>query len=796
MKSKILFIAAVLAFGFPSISARTIKVTNLTEYNYQVKNLVAGDTLMLANGVWKDAELVLKGLGEQNKPIYLTAETFGKVTLEGNSYLRLSGKYLHVSGLVFVNGSSPRSTVIEFRTSSTDYAYNSTLTNCVIDGYSKPEKDSADHWLGVWGKKNTIEYCYFGNKTNAGTTLVVWPNDANSTENEHLIYRNYFGLRPRLGVNGGETIRIGTSQFWRNSSRTIVDGNYFEHCNGEIEIISNKSTDNILVNNTFFECEGTLTLRHGNNALVSGNWFIGNGKPFTGGVRVINEGHKVINNYFYKLVGDDFRSATTIMNGIPDSPDNGYAQVKNVIIANNTYYLCDSPWGFSVGFGERNRTARPEGVLLLNNLIYSPTTAELIKKFDVIDGIKMDNNLLIGSKGVSSEEGTIAGEVKMANIKGVDVPLSSLKAKKLPFVKYDILGKTRDEAVIGAFQDAGENGKIELATSNTCGPAWYKPIVASESKNEKIVGKTTEVAAGIDNLTKAIKKAGNGDVLILSEGEYAITNKITIAKNLTIKSASDKVKPVIVLQSARESNSFFEISGTIEVVLDGIAFNGDSKAKYPAKYFIISNKDGAMNYKLKVNNCEIYDFKVATGAIFKAYKGTMADSIIISNSILRDSHRGISLGDEKDDIGKYNVENLIFDNSVFSEFEQYVVDFYRGGNDESTMGGTFKVDHCVFEKIGIDEKQTILKLTGIVNVAITNSIFDYSTAKTTVKLSGFKNSIRNCNISACALPNLQKGATMENITYDIPKFEKKSYDLVKKSKLIGKATDGGNVGLR
>ena len=40
--------------------------------------------------------------------------------------------------------------------------------------------------------------------------------------------------------------------------------------------------------------------RHGNNALVAGNWFIGN-KKHTGGIRVINEGHKIFNNYFYRL---------------------------------------------------------------------------------------------------------------------------------------------------------------------------------------------------------------------------------------------------------------------------------------------------------------------------------------------------------------------------------------------------------------------------------------------------------------------------------------------------------------
>ena len=93
-----------------------------------------------------------------------------------------------------------------------------------------------------------------------------------------------------LGVNGGETIRIGTSANSMESSRTIVENNTFKNCDGEIEIISNKSANNIFRNNLFLESKGSLTLRHGNNTLVEGNVFLGNNVSKTGGIRVINEG--------------------------------------------------------------------------------------------------------------------------------------------------------------------------------------------------------------------------------------------------------------------------------------------------------------------------------------------------------------------------------------------------------------------------------------------------------------------------------------------------------------------------
>lgn len=776
------------------LSGANYKVTNSEQYNTAVKKLLPGDSLVLVNGVWKDVMFKFKGEGEPGKYIYLVAETPGKVTIEGKSKLQLSGKYLYVSGLVFINGSTPKNSVIEFRTGSADYAYNSVVSECVIDHYNQQVKDSDDHWIDIYGKKNTVEYCYFGGKNNQGTTMVIWPNDSNSIDNGHLIYRNYFGPRPRLGANGGETIRIGTSHVCHLNSASIVDGNYFEHCNGEVEIISNKSGNNKLVNNTFYECEGSLVLRHGDNALVSGNWFIGNGKPFTGGVRVINEGHKIYNNYFYKLTGDDFRSGLAVMNGIPDSPANGYAPVKNVIVANNTYYDCAYTWAFGIGSKQRNRTVRPENMLLLNNLVYAPNSTDIVKFDDICDGVKFDNNLIYNSNGIAKELGGVAGDVNRAKVNNIDFVYTAAKAKKLPFVKYDILGRERKDVVIGAFQNL-ENPAIEMATSANCGPAWYKPL-SNSVKAENHKGKTIQVDAGTDNLYKAVKKAGTGDILVLSAGEHIITNKIRISKDLTITSADPKNKAIIRLKSSRGNNSCFEIGENAQVYISNVDIDGDSKAEYPAKYAFITSKESAFGYKLIINNCEIHDFKVESGSIFKAYKGSVADSVVIKNSYLHDAFRGFSLADEKDDIGKYNAETVVFDNTVFKNFTQYLIDYYRGGNDESTLGGNLQVDHCVFDRVADDEKQTMLKTNGIVTVNIANSIFCYSLAKQSVRLSGEKNTITNCCFYDCTDVKISNGAQSQTIVHDAPKFEKKSYTLSKKSKLAGMGTDNSNIGLR
>jgi len=786
----LILIPVSLTFG------KSYKVFNITQFNETSKLLLPGDSLIMANGLWKDVDLVFKSKGEKDKFIYLVAEKPGEVIIEGASCLRFSGDWLYISGLVFKNGYTPRSAVIEFKTSSKEYAYNSVLSECVIDRYNQAVRDSSDHWVRIYGKKNMVKNCYFAGKTNLGTTLVVWPDDENSINNQHLIYRNYFGFRPRLGSNGGETIRIGTSEVCMNSSGTIVKGNYFEHCNGETEIISNKSCDNVFINNTFYECEGSLVLRHGNNATVSGNWFVGNKKPNSGGVRVINEGHKIFNNYFYRLAGDDFRSSLAIMNGIPNSPANGYAPVKNVIVTNNTFYDCASPWAFGVGFGFRNRIAKPENTLLLNNLVYCPNTDELIKYYDQTDGIILDNNILINNKGNLEIKGTVKGEILQSKLEDLEIVYTTAAAKKISFVKKDILGQPRIAPVIGAFQDKIENPTVEMATRQNCGPEWYKNKITKVSSKTKRIGNVITVNSGTDVLAKAVKNAGENDTLLLMPGEHVVTQKMPINHSLIIRSADKKVKPIIILKADKENAYIFEISNNVKLQLEGVKIDGNSESNFPTKYAFISSRDGASHFSLVLDRCEISNFNVKNGGIYRAYKGSYADSIVVTNTVMKDCFRGFSLSEEKDDKGTYNAEIVKFENCVFNNFSQYALNYYRGGNDESTLGGFLFVNHCVFNNIGEDEKQSILKLNGIVNVSIVNSIFSNSKAKTSVKLSGSKNIIQNCCFYNCPAPKVENGAVSQNLFFDNPRFEKNSFLLSKKSPLIGKAADGGNIGLK
>jgi poly(beta-D-mannuronate) lyase len=73
---------------------------------------------------------------------------------------------------------------------------------------------------------------------------------------------------------------------------------------------------------------------------VYGNWFFGNKKKNTGGVRIIGENHRVYDNWFQELGGGDRYSPLAVMDGVKDTPLNGYYQVKNAVISKNIFVGC------------------------------------------------------------------------------------------------------------------------------------------------------------------------------------------------------------------------------------------------------------------------------------------------------------------------------------------------------------------------------------------------------------------------------------------------------------------------
>lgn len=340
-----------------------------------------GDTLIMTNGTWTNQTINFSDFGTSTNPITLRAETPGQVILNGNSTLNISGDWLVVDGLRFEGGSLPdgSNAIVEFRGSNGN-ATNSRFTNSAIIDYSATNVDDRYHWLEIFGTNNRVDNNYFTGQNHSGVTVVV-RRDSPTADN-HTIDRNYFADRPEpvspSSSNGFETIRVGTSTQSLSDSFTTVENNLFERVDGEIEIISNKSGNNTYRYNTFRDSEGTLTLRHGNDTLVEGNFFLGENNSRSGAVRVIGERQTIVNNYIAN-VDDRAGGAISISAGVDGSAVNEYFQVKDAVIAHNTIVnTAGVQLTFDDGFGSSGRTLLAEDVTIANNVFRSdgPTIFE------------------------------------------------------------------------------------------------------------------------------------------------------------------------------------------------------------------------------------------------------------------------------------------------------------------------------------------------------------------------------------------------------------------------------------
>tara|TARA_R110000868_G_scaffold228775_2_gene481708 strand:- start:3064 stop:4557 length:1494 start_codon:yes stop_codon:yes gene_type:complete len=406
IKFLLIFSFIILAFGCKNTPVNTgIKVTNQTELNDAIENAKPGENIIMANGNWNDLQIKFRGKGTDENPIVLKAETNGEVTISGESFLKIGGQFLVVEGLHFINGHSPSSAVIDFKINDDEIANNCKITNCVIEDFNQMQRDNTDLWVEFWGRHNELSHCYIAGKTNRGPTVRVNLEGIESINNYHQIINNHFGPRPVKGGPSGETIQIGNSFTSMSPSYTLVANNLFEECNGEVEVISSKTNFNEFRNNVFYKSEGSLVTRHGNYCTIDGNYFIGDGiNENIGGIRIINTGHWVTNNYFFNLKGKSFRSPLAVMNGIPKSPQNRYNQVTDLVVAYNTYVNCDSPWQFGVGTNidqadvlpaSEIRSARPIRSTVANNVIYNEVGTEfLVIEHDKADGVSFKSNII------------------------------------------------------------------------------------------------------------------------------------------------------------------------------------------------------------------------------------------------------------------------------------------------------------------------------------------------------------------------------------------------------------------
>lgn len=756
MKNYLLIFGLLLTFfscGEKTKSESSLLISTVEDLHEAIKNAQPGDEIVLADGVYKDVEIKFRGQGTEENPITLRAENAGKVSIEGQSYLKFGGEYLIVEGLHFKNGFSPSSAVIDFKISQKDapdaIANNCKVTNCVIEDFNKPKRDDSDVWVNFQGRHNELSNSYIAGKTNRGATVRVVLKGIESINNYHQIVNNHFGPRPIKGGPSGETIQLGSSYTSMSPSHTMVANNLFEECNGEVEVISSKTNFNEFRNNVFYKSEGSLVARHGNYCIIDGNYFIGDGvNENFGGVRIVNTGHWVTNNYFYNIKGTSFRSPLAVMNGIPKSPLNRYNQVTDLVVAYNTYVNCSSPWQFGVGTNiaqadvlpkSEIRSARAIRSTVANNIIYNEEGLDaIVVENDKADGVLFKNNV-VDNQGVEFKNfdgGLIPASLELKKVAdnislptGIPSEVEAFDGFDFETIERDIFGNSRqDSKSIGAVVGVDASNPNILDKSKY-GTTWFSNEIEAKDAVTHQVTKAEEIQTKID-------EAANGDIIALAEGVYNLNTPLVINKTITVQSEGDAKAELVY--SGASNTPLFSLESKGKLSVNNITLKGNS-----SNYAFASLKENMSNhFGLTVSESQISDF----GYVLKVRKESFAERITFENTSISNCENGIELSEEINDKGDYNTEYLTINNCDFNAVKENVIDYHRGGYDESTIGGNLLITNSTFTNSGANEKnRTLLNHRGIVNVNIANNTFKNNPVEFVSVLWGAKNNVASEN---------------------------------------------------
>ena len=391
---KVPYLTRLLAFlfliSFSNLHAQTFNDPD--DLADAVNASTNGGVFIVENGTYNDFEATFEVVATASNPVIIKAETIGGVILTGESHFVIrKSAYITLEGFVF--DGLGEDTLVKLEGSN-----NIRVTRNIFE----LETTESIKWVfigGVWNDNvypfeypshhNRIDHNIFQNKETPGHYITI-DGSFDDTGSEEIYYQsqhdridyNYFKNNGPRAVNEQESIRIGWSEMSLSSGFTMVEHNLFEDCDGDPEIVSVKSCDNIIRHNTFNRSYGTLSLRHGNRNRVEGNYFFGDDKPigtspagsdlYTGGIRIYGTDHLIINNYMEGLNGTRWDAPITLTLG--DAIDgqssslSKHFRAERVTIAFNT--LVNNSHGIEIGFDNNDNYGKDlADITIANNLI-------------------------------------------------------------------------------------------------------------------------------------------------------------------------------------------------------------------------------------------------------------------------------------------------------------------------------------------------------------------------------------------------------------------------------------------
>ena len=342
-----------------------------------------GAEVVVGNGVHTDwGVLAIAGGGTEDRPVVVRPETPGGVIFRGHTQIRIQGRHIVFKGFRFHNASPTHLVHL------TD-GEHIRISQCQFAHCGSPVS-TFGHIIRIGRSchSSRIDHCYFTGNQSMSIGLRVYDHDTAGLDNrlDHNVFRDIY----RYAGNGQENIQLGGGDA-AIAPRCIVEYCLFDHAWGDSEIISNKSSGNIIRYNVAAHCVASaFTLRAGDGVRFEGNVMFNNGA----GLRVYGTHHVLANNLFVDPRG----CGIALEGGSADRRQRVAA--GEVLVAHNTLINC----GGAAISGDRESTSNPfpaKGGRVVNNLVVGPGGTLLDLASDV--GFDVTRNILWGTSSAVAE---------------------------------------------------------------------------------------------------------------------------------------------------------------------------------------------------------------------------------------------------------------------------------------------------------------------------------------------------------------------------------------------------------
>lgn len=489
---------SALLYGAPLVSrGRTVTVATVAQLRTAAGEAEPGDTILVEPGTLVlERPVIFTVAATPGSPVVLRARVRGGTVLAGDSRFVLErAAHVVIEGFAFRSDYGPavelrgctgvRVTRNTFRLSDTQPGAWVLITGSKRNPEAASRGNRVDH--NLFEQKRVLGNCITIEGSTAGTPQV--------SQYDTIAHNHFRDIGPRI-ENALEAIRIGNSGLSLSSGFTLIERNLFERCDGDPEYISIKSSDNTIRHNTFRECLGSLSLRHGNRNRVEGNFILGNGRSGsftdstgrtwtlgTGGVRFCGDGMVIVNNYTAGLTGTEWDAALAVTNGDADYGDgqslNKHFRIRDALIAFNTFV--DNTGGLEIGYDgggfQGNRWPLPPSGLVIANNVFVGAHGGHIRQFAVPERSRWEGNILFTRGGTpalpAGLEGVRVLDPALVPVDGLlrpaaESPLVDAAVGLYPDVLTDVDAQER-----GARKDIGAD---EVSTS----PRRNAPLTAGD----------------------------------------------------------------------------------------------------------------------------------------------------------------------------------------------------------------------------------------------------------------------------------------------------------------------------